>query len=119
MRAKHADPESRSLSRWLDSGFAPRGAPRNDEVALQPEHRDGADRRTGAVAPFHRQADEGERALAQQRFQVAQALDVGDAEFAARLVNQQVHLAIGPGPHRIDAEMYDALPGQPFGGGDI
>src|SRR5437588_5349057 len=39
------------------------------------EHGHGADRRSGAVAPLHRQADEGERALAEQRFQVAQALD--------------------------------------------
>jgi len=68
---------------------------------------------------IHRQADEGERACAEQRFQIAQAFDVGDAEFAAGLVNQQVHLALGSRPHGIDAEMHDALSGQPFGRGDV
>ena len=54
-----------------------------------------------------------------QRFQIAQALDVGDAEFAAGLVNQRVHLAFGRRPHQVNAEMHDALVRQPFGGGDI
>ena len=44
---------------------------------------------------------------------------MGDVEIEASLVDQQVHLAIWPGPHRIDTEMHDALPRQPFDGGDI
>ena len=83
------------------------------------EHGDGADWRAGPLAPLHRQADESEAAPAQQRFQIAQALDVGDVEVETRLVNQRVHPALGSGPHRVDAEMHDALPGQPFGGRDI
>src|SRR5580700_1182320 len=73
-----------------------------DEEASHPEHRHRADRGAGSVAPFHRQADEGERALAQERLEIAQALDVGDVEFAAGLVDQQVHLALRPRPHRVD-----------------
>jgi hypothetical protein len=56
------------------------------EPPSQPEHRHSADRRSCAVAPLHRQADEGEGAFAQQRFQIAQAFDVGDVELKARLV---------------------------------
>src|SRR5687768_6552573 len=86
---------------------------------LQIEHGDGADWRSCAVAPLRRQADEGELTLAEQRFQIAQALDVGDVEVETRLVHERVHLALGPGPHRVDAEMHDALARQPFGGSDI
>jgi hypothetical protein len=68
---------------------------------LHIEHGHGADRRAGAVAPLHRQADEGELAGAEQRFQIAQALDVGDIEFETRLVNQQIHLAFRAGPHTV------------------
>src|ERR1700752_3516808 len=64
------------------------------------QHRDGADRRAGALAPFQRQADELEFALAEQRFQIAQALDVGDVELEAGLVHERVDHALGPRPHR-------------------
>src|ERR1700734_1790275 len=47
------------------------------------EHRDRADRRAGAFAPFQRQADELELALPEQAFQIAQALDMREAEFEA------------------------------------
>src|ERR1700761_3653555 len=80
---------------------------------LQIEHGNRTDRRGGALAPFHRQADEGEIALAQQGFQVARAFDVGDVEVETGLVHEQVHLAVRPRPHGIDAEMHDALAGQP------
>src|SRR6476620_11492097 len=79
----------------------------------------GADWRSRPLAPLHRQADEGEGALAEQRFEIAQALDVGDVEVEAGLVNQQVDVAVRPRAHRIDAEMDDALPGQRLGGGEI
>src|SRR5437016_11677940 len=83
------------------------------------EYRHGADRRSGAFAPLHRQADEGEGALAEQRFQIAQALDVGDVEVEACLVYHQIDIALGSGPHRVDAEMDDALPGEPLRRSDI
>src|ERR1700733_9272131 len=52
------------------------------------KHRDRADRRAGALAPFQRQADELELALAEQCFEVAQALDVGEAEIEAGFVHE-------------------------------
>src|SRR6185437_7041272 len=88
-------------------------------TSLQVKHGDGPDRRSGSFAPFHRQADEGELPVAEQRFQVAQAFDVGDIEVKTCLVNQQVDFTIRTRAHRIDAEMHDALTGQPFGGLDI
>src|SRR5580700_9681634 len=42
------------------------------------EHRDGADWRAGAFAPFQRQADELELAFSEQAFQIAQAFHMGD-----------------------------------------
>src|ERR1700730_15864967 len=74
-------PLSRGMTvRFVDqprSSLAVQSAPPS-----HPEHRHRADRRSRAVAPLHRQADEGEAALAEQRLEIAQALDVGDAEFA-------------------------------------
>src|SRR4051812_23744660 len=87
--------------------------------ASQSEHGDRADWRGGTFAPLQRQADESELSLAQQRFQIAQAFDVGDAEVETGLVHQQVFLAVRAGPHRVDAEMHDAMPGQPFGRGNV
>src|SRR5262249_39371990 len=85
----------------------------------QTEHRDCTDRRSRALAHLHRQADEGELTLAKQGFQIAQALDVSDVEVEAGLVDHQVHVAHRPRPHRIDAEMHDALLRKPFGRHDI
>src|SRR2546427_10843016 len=73
--------------------------------ALLLEHRRGTNRRAGAAAPFERQADEAEFALADQRLEVAQAFDVRDVEFEARLVHERVHDAHGSGAHGVDAEM--------------
>src|SRR3954451_18969664 len=83
------------------------------------KHGDRADRRGRSAAPFHRQADEGELAPAKQRFEIAQALDMGDVEVEAGLVHEGIHLPLGSRSHRIDAEMHDALLRQPFGGGDV
>ena len=52
------------------------------------KHRHGADRRSRPAAPLHRQADEGELAAAEQRFEIAQALDMGDVEVEAGLVDE-------------------------------
>src|ERR1700744_3457955 len=73
-------------------------------LCLKVEHGDRTDRRGGAFAPLHRQADESELAFAEQRFEIAQAFDVGDVEIEASLVNQQVDLAVGSRSHRVDAE---------------
>src|SRR4051794_5977272 len=100
-------------------GFLPPSFRRMTESCSHIEHGHRADRRGGALAPLQWQPDKGELTLAEQRFQIAEALDVGDAEVEARLVYQQVHLAVRPGPHRVDAEMHDASAGQPFGGGDV
>src|SRR5207244_13053407 len=35
------------------------------------------------------------------------------------LVHERVDVALGPRPHRVDAEMHDALLRQPFGRGDV
>src|SRR5262249_16445836 len=80
---------------------------------------DGAERRAGAVAPFERQADELERALPDQRLEIAQAFDVRDVEVEARLVHQRVDLALRPRSHGVDAEVHDPLLRQPFGRRDI
>ena len=44
---------------------------------------------------------------------------MGDVEVEARLVHHQIDVALGSGPHRIDAEMNDALLGEPFGRSDV
>src|SRR5689334_8243817 len=83
------------------------------------EQRDRADRRAGAATKFERQADEAELALAEQGLEVAQALHVGDVELETGLVHERVHHALRARPHRVDAEMHDALVGEPLGGGDV
>src|SRR5437773_6505296 len=88
-------------------------------LASHVEHCNRADRRRRSAAPLHRQADEGELATTKQRFEIAQALDMGDVEIEAGLVDEGIHLALRSRPHRIDTEMHDALLRQPFGGGDI
>src|SRR6516162_2583394 len=80
-----------------------------DDDGLILEHRDGADRRAGALAPFQRQADELEFAFADERLEIAQALDVSDVELEAGLVHQRIDHALGPRPHRVDAEVHDTL----------
>ena len=60
-----------------------------------------------------------ELTLPKQRFQVAQALDVGDVEVEAGLVDKRVHHPDRPWTHGIDAEMHDALPRQPLRGLDV
>src|SRR5579864_3409887 len=89
------------------------------EVLLVVEHRDRADRRAGAFAPFQRQADELEFALAEQGLEIAQALHMRDVELKAGLVHQRIHFALRPRPHRVDAEMHDALARQPLGRRDV
>src|SRR5262245_64427272 len=79
------------------------------------KHVDGADRRAGTAAPLERQANEAEYALAEQRLQIAKALDVRDVELKAGLVNQGVDIALGARAHGIDAKMHNALPRQPLG----
>src|SRR6185295_4845015 len=81
---------------------------------LVAEEGDGADRRTGATAPFERQADEAEAALAEQGLEIAKALDVCDAEFQACLVHERVDVTLRTRTHGIDAEMHNALLCQPF-----
>jgi len=44
---------------------------------------------------------------------------MGDVELEAGFVNERVDFAFRPRPHRVDAEMHDALPGEPFGRRDI
>src|SRR4051812_50193947 len=88
-------------------------------LASHVKHGDRADRRCCPAAPLHRQADEGELAAAKQCFEIAQALDMGDVEVEAGLVDEGIHLALRSRPHRIDAEMDDALLRQPFGGGNV
>src|SRR5262245_13893331 len=83
------------------------------------EHGDRTDRRAGTAPPFERQSDEAEFALADQRLEIAEAFDVGDVELEAGLVHERVHHADRSGPHGVDAEMHDALPRQPLGGGDV
>ena len=73
------------------------------------EYGNGADRGSGPAAPLHRQTDESELALAEQCFQIAEAFDVGDIDVETDFVNECVHGTLGAGPHRIDAEMHDAL----------
>ena len=74
--------------------LAPRSMVDSTSIRLatrsQPEHSHRTDRRRRTAAPLHWQADEGESALAKQRFQIAQALDVGDVEVEAGFVNQRV-----------------------------
>ena len=52
--------------------------------SLLVEHRHRTDRGTGSASPLERQSDEAEFALADQGFQIAQALDVRDVELQAR-----------------------------------
>src|ERR1700692_3365414 len=78
------------------------------------EHRNSADRRAGAFAPFQRQADELEFALAEEGLQIAQALDMGKAELKAGFVHHRIYFASRARPHRVDAEMHDTLLRQPL-----
>ena len=83
--------------------------------ALVFEDSDGADRRARAFTPFERQADEAKFAAAEQSLQIAEAFHMGDVEFEAGLVDQRIDLSGGSRPHRVDAEMDDALLGEPLG----
>src|ERR1700687_2245895 len=67
--------------------------------ALLVEHGHRPDRRAGSAAPFQRQPDEAELAFADQRLEIAQALDMGDVELQARLVDERVHDAFRSGAH--------------------
>src|ERR1700756_1031942 len=84
------------------------------ETLLIIKHRDGADRRTGALAPFQRQADELKFALPEQRLEIAQAFHMRDVEFEAGFVHECIDFTFRPRPHRVDAEMHNALAGKPL-----
>jgi hypothetical protein len=88
--------------------FAPRSS-------LEVENRYCPDRRAGALAPFQRQSNEPEFALPDQCFQIAEAFDMRDAEVETRFVHERVYLAVRTWPHRVDAEMHNALLRQPLG----
>src|SRR5271166_5380838 len=62
------------------------------------EHRDGADRRAGALAPFQRQADELKFALPEQRLEIAQAFHMRDVEFEASFMHQRIDFTFRPRP---------------------
>src|SRR6266481_5437019 len=83
------------------------------------EHRDRADGRAGAAAPLERQADEAEFALADQRLQIAQALNMRDVELEAGLVHERVDVSHRARAHGVDAEMDDALTRKPLGRRDV
>ena len=87
--------------------------------ALLVKDGDGADRRTRSSAPFQRQSDKPEFPFADERLQIAEALDMGDVEIEAGLVHQRVHDTHGAGAHGINAEMDYSLLRQPFRGSDI
>src|SRR5262249_60226696 len=102
----------RTKNRWAaESESSP---PRHD-ARLIVEHGHGTDRRAGALAPFQRQADELKFALAQQGFEIEQALHMRAVEFQGGPWHERVDLAFGPRPHRVDAGMHDALARRAFG----
>src|SRR5262245_40813004 len=74
---------------------------------LRVEHRHGPNGRARSTTPLQRQADEEKLALADQRLQVAQTLDVRDVEAEAGFVHEGVDVALGAWPHRVDAEVHD------------
>src|ERR1700730_1715763 len=87
---------------------------RTVELRIFIKYREGANRRAGPLAPLERQADEAELALADQGLEVAQALHVRDVELEAGLVHERVDDALRARPHRVDAEVHDALAREPL-----
>src|SRR6202011_1697773 len=110
VRAAWSVMRGRSRPLWPD---------RTVELRILIKYRDGADRRAGPLAPLERQADEAELALADQGLEVAQALHVRDVELEAGLVHERVDDALRARPHRVDAEVHDALAREPLGRRDV